>query len=100
MNKCHFLGRAQRLYFREASGDGAECIQFELEVEEFRKEKNGNKVRELNYFEMEAWGTAAKALSSYLDEDGLLAVEAIARNDGEGTFFRITSFKILRSDNQ
>ena len=100
MNKCHFLGRATSIHFWETD-NCASVIEFSLEVEEFRKEKNGNKVRDLSCFNMEAWGSAAKALHQYLEEGGLLAVESIARNDGdaENTFFRITSFKILPLEN-
>ncbi len=99
MNKCHFLGRVKSIEFREATPDSGQCIQFLLEVEEFRKEKNGNKVRELNYFDMEAWGTAASALNTYIEDDTSVAVEAIARSDGNQTWFRITTFKILHRDN-
>lgn len=96
MNKCHFLGKATSIQYFEPENSAA-VIEFSLEVEEFRKEKSGKNVRELHSFDMEAWGSAAEALSCYLEEGGLLAVESIARNDGEHTFFRITSFKLLQS---
>lgn len=77
---------------------------FELEIEEFRKNKGSEKIRDVTYLNFEAWDSAAVAIEKYAEEGGLIAVESVARNapDDEGyemdiyTYFRVTSFKILK----
>jgi single-stranded DNA-binding protein len=100
MNKCHFLGRATGIHYTEKDADNPSCIMFMLEVEEFRKSTTGKKVRDFNYLDMEAWDSAAYALNQYVEEGSEVAIEAIARGDGEATWFRITNFKILSKDIQ
>jgi single-stranded DNA-binding protein len=98
MNKCHFLGRIQNIDFRESDESNASVISFTLEVEEIRKSAKGKKVKDYNYLDMEAWDSAAETLSSYASDGGLVAVEAIARGDGENTWFRVTNFRILSEE--
>lgn len=97
MNKCHFLGKV--CYDPELDKDGVAFVNFELEVEEFRRDSNGEKVRTPTYLPFEAWDSAALAIHKYAKEGCLMAVEAIARNeegdDGVDIYFRVTSFKIL-----
>lgn len=97
MNKCHFLGKV--CYDPELHDDGVAVVNFELEVEEFRRDSNGEKVRTPTYLPFEAWDSAALAIHKYAEEGSLMAVEAIARNeeneDGVEIYFRVTSFKIL-----
>lgn len=95
MNKCHFLGKVLGVEFREPYEEDSYCIMFTLEVEEVRKSSSGKKIKEHNYLDMEAWDSAACALNQYVEEGSEIAVEAIARGDGEATWFRITNFKIL-----
>jgi single-stranded DNA-binding protein len=107
MNKCHFLGRVtddiELIDFQ-----GTSYVGFELEIEEYRKNKpSGDKKVEFTYLTFEAWDSAAYAISKYAKKDGLMAVEAIARNDHSlaqdnenpsdliMTYFRVTNFKIM-----
>lgn len=98
MNKCHFLGK---LSDEPELGkmDGTSVVNFELEVEEFRKDSNGEKIRTATYLSCEAWDSAALAIAKYTKKGTIMAVESIARNeviDGENyTYFRVTNFKIL-----
>jgi len=82
--------------------NGVAVVCFELEVEEFRRDSNGEKVRTATYLSFEAWDSAALAINKYAQESTIMAVEAIARNvqdeDSEeylDTYFRVTNFKIL-----
>ena len=100
MNKCHFLGRAKNIQYTDRDAENSSYIGFMLEVEEYRKSAEGKKVRDFNYLDMEAWDSAAYALNQYLDEDCEIVVEAIARGDGEATWFRITNFKILQNNRE
>lgn len=74
-------------------------LRFELEVEEFRKDKSGEKKRSLVFLEFEAWDTAALAIEKYAEEGSLMLVESSARNyqseEVIETYFRVNSFKIL-----
>lgn len=82
--------------------NGEAVVTFELECEEFRKDSNGEKVRNVTYLSFEAWSSAALAIDKYAGEGTLMAVESVARNEddlGEDeipfTYFRVTNFKIL-----
>lgn len=101
MNKCHFLGKLTS--DPDLNEENGECVvTFELECEEFRKDSNGEKVRNVTYLSFEAWSSAALAIEKYAEEGTLMAVESVARNE-EGldeddiplTYFRVTNFKIL-----
>ncbi len=98
MNNCQFLGKLTHQPETETE-DGVVVLRFELEIEEFRKDKNGDKKRSLVFLEFEAWDTAALAIEKYADEGSLMLVESTARNfqneDITETYFRVTSFKIL-----
>ena len=103
MNKCFFLGKI--------IGDpiltnpyGSDLVNFTLEVEEYRRDKEGNKKRRTDILYCEAWDSAARTIHKYAYENDLLAVEALARNtefprDSEDIIFRVTNFKILPRDN-
>jgi len=100
MNKCHFLGRATDIRYSSGDSENPSFIEFVLEVDEYRKTRDGKKVREANCLQMEAWHSAAYALSQYLSENSEIVVEAIARGDVDQTWFRITNFKILHNTEQ
>lgn len=105
MNKCHFLGKV--VYDPQLETDNnVSVVHFELEIEEFRKDSNGEKIRMATYLAFEAWDTAAQAIHRHAQAGSLMAVEAVARNsiydnveDPEEeiieTYFRVTNFKIL-----
>tara|TARA_R110000744_G_scaffold92780_1_gene179533 strand:+ start:511 stop:822 length:312 start_codon:yes stop_codon:yes gene_type:complete len=102
VNKCHFVGKLTSEPEVEKEG-GTPVIRFELEVEEFRKDKGGDKKRSVVYLDFEAWDSAATAIERYAQQDSIMVVEAIARVDNDVTddddcpyvYFRVTSFKII-----
>lgn len=97
MNKCHFLGKL--ISNPELSSyHSADLVNFALEVEEYRKDKSGNKKRRTDILDFEAWDSAAKTIHKYASKNNLLAVEAIARNYNNGIVFRVTNFKILPNE--
>ena len=103
MNKCHFLGKV--VYDPELTKENeVAVVHFDLEIEEFRRDTNGEKVRMATYLSFEAWDTAAQAIYKHAKEGSLMAIESVARNftysdnpDEEiiETYFRVTNFKIL-----
>jgi single-stranded DNA-binding protein len=105
VNKCHFLGKV--VDDPDLTSDnGVSVVNFDLEIEEFRRDVNGEKVRMTTYLAFQAWDTAAQAIHKYAKEGCLIAVEAIARNhvmvnpdnaeeEFIDTYFRVTNFKIL-----
>ena len=105
MNKCHFLGKL--VYDPELTKENeVAVVHFDLEIEEFRRDTNGEKVRMATYLSFEAWDTAAQAIYKHAKEGSLMAIESVARNsiydnveDPEEeiieTYFRVTNFKIL-----
>jgi single-stranded DNA-binding protein len=107
MNRCHFLGKVT--YDPELSMNGnAALVNFELEIEEFRKDGSGEKIRSVTYLSFEAWDSAALAIEKYAKKDTLMAIESVARNsvideksnDDSNyldTYFRVTNFKILNT---
>ncbi len=101
MNRCHFLGKLTSQPEIEMQ-DGTPVIRFELEVEEFRRDKNGDKKRSVVYLDFEAWDSAATAIERYAQEDCIMVVESVARidepedaDDCPYVYFRVTSFKII-----
>lgn len=102
MNKCIFLGKLTHQPVVEIDQDtGTPKLVFDLEIEEFRRDKSGNKKRTLTVLEFEAWDTAALTIEKYANEGDLMSVESSARscyvacNDCDSIYFRVTSFKIL-----
>ena len=98
MNRCHFLGKlleAPQL----TECHNSDLVNFTLEVEEYRKNKDGTKKRRTDTLNFEVWDSAARTIHKYAEHNDLLAVEAIARNGvGESsskTVFRVTNFKII-----
>tara|TARA_Y100000385_G_C12706322_1_gene472691 strand:+ start:196 stop:489 length:294 start_codon:yes stop_codon:yes gene_type:complete len=97
MNKCIFLGRLTappEVYIDE--NNNTPVIDFELEIEEFRRDSRGDKRRDLTYLFFQAWDTAALTIEKWAKKDSLMSIESNARTDDEGnTYFRVTNFKIL-----
>ena len=98
MNRCHFLGkltgepRLQKSY-------NSFFVNFDLEVEEYRRDKEGTKKRRTDILTFEAWDSAAKTIKKHAQKDDIIVVEAIARNqspsDLDSVLFRVTNFKII-----
>ena len=98
MNRCHFL---EKLMDDPELTEhyNSELLNFELEVEEYRKDKDGTKKRRTDILKFEVWDSAATTIHKYAQASDLLAVEAVARN-GAGKssgniVFRVTNFKII-----
>lgn len=95
MNNCVFIGKLTHKPKLSAE-DSVNLCTFELEVEDYRKDKNKNKktMRDILYFEI--WDTGAEAFVQNSKEGDLISVECVARTDEEGyTYFRVKSFKNL-----
>jgi len=103
MNKCHFVGKLADdplLYPR----DRTVLVRFTLAVEEYRKDKSGQKIRRVEFLDFEAWDTAAQTIYDHTLKGDCMAVEAIARkqkskNENAYVNFRVTNFKIFNSNN-
>ena len=103
MNKCHFVGKLADdpiLYPR----DRTVLVRFTLAVEEYRKDKSGQKIRRVEFLDFEAWDTAAQTIYDHALKGDCMAIEAIARkqkskNENSYVNFRVTNFKIFNSNN-
>ena len=102
MNKCHFVGKLvddPMLYPR----DHTYVVKFTLAVEQYRKDRSGQRIRRVEFLDFEAWDTAAMAIRDNIEEDDTMIIEAAARSNSgfphDETFFRVTNFKIFPSDN-
>jgi len=94
MNNCNFLGRFVDIPKLEVTHN-THVTNFKLNVEEFRKDRDGLTKKRNNILTFEAWDTAAKAICKQAEEGGYMAVSAIARNYRGEYVFRVTSFKIF-----
>ena len=103
MNKCHFVGKLADdpiLYAR----DHTSLVIFTLAVEEYRKDRTGQKIRRVEFLDFEALSTAAQTIFEHTIKGDCMAVEAIARNQKDedeysDICFRVTNFKIFNSNN-
>lgn len=99
MNKCYFVGKLK--YPTVLSQEnGVDVVNFSLEIEEFRRNKNGKKTRDVNTLYFEAWDTAATTIHQKLNIDDLMLVECAARSikwENDSCYFRITYFKIINN---
>ena len=95
MNKCNFLGKFVTRPSLEPTYNTHVCA-FQLNVEEYRKDKEGLTKKRNNVLDFEAWDTAAKAIAQQAEKGDYMVVEAIARNYSGSLVFRVTSFKIFK----
>lgn len=99
MNKCYFVGKLKHPT-NLSQQNGVDVVNFSLEVEEFRKIKNGQKTRTVNVLEFEAWDTAACTIHQKLKVGNLILVECTARSEkwqNDSCYFRVTYFKIINN---
>lgn len=98
MNRCHFLGKLTGEPTLKKSYNSF-FVNFDLEVEEYRRDKEGTKKRRTDILTFEAWDSAAKTIKKHAQKDDIIVVEAIARNqspsDLDSVLFRVTNFKII-----
>ena len=102
MNSCFFIGRLKEPV-RTEKENGVDVVYFTLEIEEYRKNKNGQKTRTLQILHFEAWHTAAITINQKLTMDDLISVECSARSEtipdvGDACYFRVNNFKIFKRD--
>lgn len=99
MNVCNFLGKVTDGPHLSASDNGTPVVNFELELEEFRRGSGGEKHRILTYVSLEAWDTAAITIDKHAEIGTLLSVEASVRSEDMEDFvynyYRVNKFKIL-----
>lgn len=100
MNNCYFIGKLTEDPQLEKI-DNVDAVFFKLSVEDFRKNKTGQKVKRIDYLDFESWHTAAITICNNCKKGDILAVECVARNsefeDGYGIVFRVNNFKIFDS---
>jgi single-stranded DNA-binding protein len=100
MNNCSFLGKLKEPVFSTTSND-VDLVNFVLEVEEYRKNKSGQKTRRVENLTFEAWHTAAITLKEKLNVGDLVLVECTARSkrdEDDFCYFRVNSFKIFNKE--
>tara|TARA_R100001244_G_scaffold113874_1_gene84341 strand:+ start:469 stop:777 length:309 start_codon:yes stop_codon:yes gene_type:complete len=88
------------------SFDKTQLCTFTLAVTEYRKEKDGAKKRNVNFFDFEAWDSGGAAIEKYCGKGDTIDLVASARNnswvdkDGNKKFstkFRVKEFKLFNS---
>ena len=103
MNNCHFIGRmVQDPQLNEVNDTNV--IRFTLAINEYRKSKDGEKSKQVNYLDFEAWDSGATTISRYCQKGDEIAVICSARQDKwtdkEGNRrskikFRVNKFKLF-----
>jgi|TARA_R110000744_G_scaffold322629_1_gene428572 single-strand DNA-binding protein len=104
-NYCRFIGKLV---------DNPKIVEFEhtnlctftLAITEYRKEKNGEKKKTVNFFDFEAWDSGGETISRHCSKGSVIDLVASARNnswvDKSGqkrysTKFRVTEFKFFNA---
>jgi hypothetical protein len=105
MNICVFVGKlAVDPELREIIGENGKTtyvVNFSLAVEEYRKDKEGEKHRRVDFLDFEAWDTGATTIAKHFKKGDMLIIEAEARQhkwvSGEQKrqkiVFRVKTFK-------
>jgi single stranded DNA-binding protein len=102
MNICCFIGKlVADPELKETNN--THVVNFSLAVEDYRKDKEGEKHRRVDYLDFEAWDTGATTIAKHFKKGELLAIEAEARqhkwNSGDQKrqkiVFRVKTFKSI-----
>ena len=103
MNNCYFIGRmVQDPQLTEVNDTNV--IRFTLAINEYRKSKDGEKSKQVNYLYFEAWDSGATTIGRYCKKGDEIAVTCGARQDKwtdkEGNRrskikFRVNKFKLF-----
>jgi single-strand DNA-binding protein len=103
MNSCSFVGRFAQdpeLF----TVNGTHVVKFTLAINEYRRSKDGNKTKQVDYLDFEAWDSGATTIAKYCNKGDELAVSASARqhkwSDADGNRhsrikFRVNSFNLF-----
>jgi single-stranded DNA-binding protein len=103
MNSCSFVGRLVRDP-KLVRLDRTYVVEFCLAINEYRRLKDGNKTKQIDYFDFEAWDSGATTIAKHCKKGDELAVLATARqfcwNDDEGkkisrVKFRVNNFNLF-----
>ena len=106
MNNCHFIGR---LVADPELNDVNETsvVRFTLAINEYRKSRDGEKSKKVDYLDFEAWDTGATTIDRYCKKGHEIAVHATARQDKwtdkDGNRrskikFRVNRFKLFNNN--
>jgi single-strand DNA-binding protein len=103
MNSCSFVGRlAQDPEL--STVNGTHVVKFTLAINEYRRSKDGNKTKQVDYLDFEAWDSGATTIAKYCKRGDELAVSTSARqhkwSDSDGNRrsrikFRVNSFNLF-----
>lgn len=100
MNSCHFVGKlASDPELREINN--TYVVNFCLAVEDYRRDKEGEKHRRVNFFDFEAWDSGATTIAKHFKKGDMLIIDSEARqykwvfNDQnrQKVVFRVKNFK-------
>lgn len=100
MNSCFFVGKLAEDPELKLINE-TYVVNFSLAVEEYRKDKHGEKHRRVDYLDFEAWDSGASTISAHFKKGDIMIVEAEARqhkwisNDQkrQKVVFRVKGFK-------
>ena len=104
-NYCRFIGRLVQDP-AITNFDSTQLCTFTLAVTEYRKEKDGAKKKNTNFFDFEAWDSGGSTIEKYCKKGDIIDLVASARNnswvdkDGNKKFstkFRVKEFKLFNS---
>ena len=101
MNNCVFFGRLVEDPVLTKVND-IDATFFKIAVEEYRKNKQGKKIKRIDVLEFEAWHTAAITITQNAKKNDGLMIESSARlsHDQGDCFinFRVNNFKIFNDN--
>ena len=104
MNNCTFVGRLTADPVIKDVGS-TKLATFSLAIEEHRKDKKGNKVKRVDFFDFSAWDSGALTIHKLCSKGDMIAVNAVARqekwNDSNGqprqkVAFRVQNFRVFK----
>jgi len=100
MNVCCFIGKlVGDPELKEINGTFV--VNFSLAVEDYRKDKEGEKHRRVDFFDFEAWDSGATTIAKHFKKSDMMAIEAEARQHKwtsgdqkrQKVIFRVKTFK-------
>ena len=108
-NDCRFLGRMVSDPNLIKTKNDVDLVTFTLAVPEYRRERSGEKKRNVSYFDFEAWDSGATTLAKYTRKGDEIFVHASARPNnwtdktGRKNYqvkFRVKEFKLFNYHSQ
>ena len=104
-NYCRFIGKMVNDP-KLVEFDATSLCTYTLAINEYRREKNGEKKKTVNYFDFEAWDSGGLAINKHCEKGDIIDLVASARNNswtdknGEkryATKFRVKEFKLFNT---